>query len=100
MKWLTHRQPTALAAIDTNSCTMVDLLRNLLAKLITDLNIGPTELRAMAYLGLVQKQLRTFHWENMGKNADLILNSYLWLASATDNLQGKERYIAKALDFS
>jgi hypothetical protein len=30
-----------------------------------------------SYLGLVQKQLRTFHWENMGKNADLILNSYL-----------------------
>jgi hypothetical protein len=26
--------------------------------------------------GLVQKQLRTFHWENMRKNADLILNSY------------------------
>jgi len=31
----------------------------------------------LTLLGLVQKQLRTFHWENIGKNADLILNSYL-----------------------
>jgi DNA polymerase (family 10) len=32
--------------------------------------------RGYEYFGLVQKQLRTFHRENMGKNADLILNSY------------------------
>ena len=51
---------------------MVDQLRTLLAKLITAVNIGPASLRARAYL---------------------------WLASATDNLEEKRRYLAKALAF-
>lgn len=49
---------------------MIDQLRTLLAKLITRLNAGPAELRARAYP---------------------------WLASATDNLEEKRGYIAKAL---
>jgi hypothetical protein len=49
---------------------MIDQLRTLLAKLITARNIGPSELRARAWL---------------------------WLASATDSLEEKRRYLAKAL---
>ena len=49
---------------------MTDQFRTLLAKLITALNIGPASLRARAWL---------------------------WLASATDDMAEKRRYLAEAL---